>query len=904
MALPVVNSQNSVDASTIQQTVLNAAAKTGKLQINNSGSINFTNYVQGGTQTATKESTNFISEAGNRVLGEIRNLLVSLNNNIGKFIQTANIEKSVAANLAEAAAPKDVDETSRYRLVDLRDDFKTIINGLGEKLSYDKEGRQRGDSGIGGFKGFSGNLLLGLATVFRSLAKAVPLLAGAYVINMLTGGKLEKYISKLSDTVLKEISGVFGGETGTGTGGQVHSEPGELGDTGTGGTRTTPSTTQQPNVNQPQVNQQQTGPQKQPSTRDVPFNPQTATPSKRIFGSNTNVATDSDLAGLTFTYRKNNPDKNIVKGLAQRLQYIRRKLGGKNLYINSGYRTYAHNKEVGGAKNSLHMRGWAADVRMSDLTMPERKKFLIAASECGIGGIGFYSTFIHIDLGNKRKWTSIPDWAKEIMNNHYAGKYRMGDELLPEDNKSDLHKESNEAGNNEGQQPNITPDKKDTSSNVSTPKSTASRVMESVGNAIGSVLGISDANATQDITKNNPTEGLQTAEKVTISQKTEKIKTNKNKGRFSQQQIDMANLIRKKFKAAGFSAMHAEAAVLNAMQESTLNPNAHNTSKEDSVGLFQLNRDAGLGKDPITKKKYPVEFLKNPSNNIDIVIREAKKYKQFRNAKTLKEAVRAFVHYVERPGADHEKETGWRYAFYEKGTYPGPDEEAENKIVVQNPNIETKKTPEQPQPNTADTTTPETQQPNTADTTTPEQQPESELDQLKSMLPGAEKLALFGDEEKLLPLLMNTSNKDINNVVSELMSSVKNVGDKLRASVKESQGDIDTNTFKTIIEQNDPRKNLIPETASVAPTPEANKGEQLNEEAKNLETARTKALYESNKKDLSPVMTPNPPQVTQKRSDNPPVNSTMGVNKMALRNDDEPTLFRLLVKALDIGNVA
>lgn len=32
-------------------------------------------------------------------------------------------------------------------------------------------------------------------------------------------------------------------------------------------------------------------------------------------------------------------------------------------YINSGYRTVTHNKAIGGASNSMHMYGLAADVR-------------------------------------------------------------------------------------------------------------------------------------------------------------------------------------------------------------------------------------------------------------------------------------------------------------------------------------------------------------------------------------------------------------------------------------------------------------------------------------------------------------------------------------------------------------
>lgn len=107
---------------------------------------------------------------------------------------------------------------------------------------------------------------------------------------------------------------------------------------------------------------------------------------------------------------------------------------------------------------------------------------------------------------------------------------------------------------------------------------------------------------------------------------------------------NMAQLIRDKFKAAGFNDVQAQAAVANAMAESNLNPNAHNkTGKEDSVGLFQMNRNGGLG------TGYTVEQLKDPNTNIDLAIDAAKKSRSFMNATTVQDAVAAFVNDVERP---------------------------------------------------------------------------------------------------------------------------------------------------------------------------------------------------------------------------------------------------------------
>jgi hypothetical protein len=105
----------------------------------------------------------------------------------------------------------------------------------------------------------------------------------------------------------------------------------------------------------------------------------------------------------------------------------------------------------------------------------------------------------------------------------------------------------------------------------------------------------------------------------------------------------MANLIYDRFREAGFSDVQARAAVANAEAESSLNPNAHNTRGEDSVGLFQMNRKGGLG------EGYTVEELKDPETNISLAINAAKRSKNFRNATTIESATEAFVRDVERP---------------------------------------------------------------------------------------------------------------------------------------------------------------------------------------------------------------------------------------------------------------
>jgi len=74
----------------------------------------------------------------------------------------------------------------------------------------------------------------------------------------------------------------------------------------------------------------------------------------------------------------------------------------------SGYRSPETNamlraRSAGVAKNSLHMVGQAADLRLRDRTLQE---IASAAGQSGAGGIGIYarSDFVHLDSGARRRW--------------------------------------------------------------------------------------------------------------------------------------------------------------------------------------------------------------------------------------------------------------------------------------------------------------------------------------------------------------------------------------------------------------------------------------------------------------------------------------------------------------------
>lgn len=93
----------------------------------------------------------------------------------------------------------------------------------------------------------------------------------------------------------------------------------------------------------------------------------------------------------------------ISQELVNLLQDIRNHFG-KPVNINSGYRTPAYNKKVGGATYSQHLYGTAVDVYINGVAPTEVAKY--AEKQLGErGGVGVYSTFTHIDVREaKARW--------------------------------------------------------------------------------------------------------------------------------------------------------------------------------------------------------------------------------------------------------------------------------------------------------------------------------------------------------------------------------------------------------------------------------------------------------------------------------------------------------------------
>ena len=103
------------------------------------------------------------------------------------------------------------------------------------------------------------------------------------------------------------------------------------------------------------------------------------------------------------------PDELLsnVQELAEQLQILRDFIG-KPITINSGYRSPSHNKRIGGVKNSQHVLGKAADIKVEGIRAFEIYGIISELEKDGrmkIGGLGNYTNFTHVDIRKSRaRW--------------------------------------------------------------------------------------------------------------------------------------------------------------------------------------------------------------------------------------------------------------------------------------------------------------------------------------------------------------------------------------------------------------------------------------------------------------------------------------------------------------------
>ena len=97
-----------------------------------------------------------------------------------------------------------------------------------------------------------------------------------------------------------------------------------------------------------------------------------------------------------------------IQELAKNLQVLRDEVK-KPIKITSGYRDPSYNKKIGGATQSRHLTGQAADLKIVGYTPKQVAAIvekLIVDGKMKQGGLGIYRTWIHYDTrGTAARWT-------------------------------------------------------------------------------------------------------------------------------------------------------------------------------------------------------------------------------------------------------------------------------------------------------------------------------------------------------------------------------------------------------------------------------------------------------------------------------------------------------------------
>ncbi|NLP50051.1 D-Ala-D-Ala carboxypeptidase family metallohydrolase [Bacillus sp. RO1] len=83
-----------------------------------------------------------------------------------------------------------------------------------------------------------------------------------------------------------------------------------------------------------------------------------------------------------------------VRRMMYKLEAIRVKIGNRPMNVNSGFRSISHNRNVGGASNSQHTYGIAADISVSGVSTTTVQN---AAKSSGFSGIYSEGSFTHMD---------------------------------------------------------------------------------------------------------------------------------------------------------------------------------------------------------------------------------------------------------------------------------------------------------------------------------------------------------------------------------------------------------------------------------------------------------------------------------------------------------------------------
>ncbi|PRY38211.1 D-Ala-D-Ala carboxypeptidase family metallohydrolase [Umezawaea tangerina] len=87
--------------------------------------------------------------------------------------------------------------------------------------------------------------------------------------------------------------------------------------------------------------------------------------------------------------------KENARRTMYKLEALRKKLGDKAITVNSGFRSIAHNADVGGATDSMHLYGTAADLNVPGVA---NRTVYQKAETCGFSGLETYTVdHQHVD---------------------------------------------------------------------------------------------------------------------------------------------------------------------------------------------------------------------------------------------------------------------------------------------------------------------------------------------------------------------------------------------------------------------------------------------------------------------------------------------------------------------------
>ena len=100
--------------------------------------------------------------------------------------------------------------------------------------------------------------------------------------------------------------------------------------------------------------------------------------------------------------------------LVQKLEVLR-SVRGLPVHVHDGFRCCVRQLRIDGPRRlrrSFHTIGLAADITIPKLSMEDLHRLV---RECwfgiGIGGVGFYPTHVHVDLGPVREWSALHSTA-------------------------------------------------------------------------------------------------------------------------------------------------------------------------------------------------------------------------------------------------------------------------------------------------------------------------------------------------------------------------------------------------------------------------------------------------------------------------------------------------------------